>query len=162
MKKLKLYLDTLVISYLDQDDAPDKMAETRLLWDKIKAGSFDVVISDVDIDEINKCEEKKRKTLLDYLAQIKYTKVETSDKAFEIAKRFIELGILKQTNFADCRHIANAIVSGCDAIVSWNFKHIVNMKTQKGVKAIALLEGYDDLLVLTPSFLIGGDENDTL
>jgi hypothetical protein len=38
VKKLKLYLDTSTISYLDQDDAPDNMAETRLLWDKIKAG----------------------------------------------------------------------------------------------------------------------------
>jgi hypothetical protein len=36
MKKLKLYLDTSIISYLDQEDAPDKMAETRLLRDKIK------------------------------------------------------------------------------------------------------------------------------
>jgi predicted nucleic acid-binding protein len=162
MKKLKLYLDTSVISYLDQTDAPEKMAETRLLWDKIKAEAYDVVISDVDIDEISKCEEKKRKTLFDYLTQINYTKVETSDKAFEIAKRFVDLGVLKQTDFADCRHIANAIVSGCDAIVSWNFKHIVNVKTQNGVKAIALLEGYGDMLVVTPSFLIGEDEDDTL
>ncbi|MDR3239908.1 MAG: PIN domain nuclease [Clostridiales bacterium] len=162
MKKFKLYLDTSVISHLDQQDAPDKMAETRLLWDKIKAGVYDVVISDVDIRELNKCEEKKRTTLYQYLDEITYIKVDTSDRADEIAERLVDLGILKQTNFADCRHIANAIVTGCDAIVSWNFKHIVNMKTQNGVKAIALLEGYDDLLVVTPSFLIGGDEDDTL
>jgi hypothetical protein len=64
MKKLKLYLDTSVISHLDQKDAPDKMAETRLLWNKIKAGVYDVVILDVDIRELNKCDEKKRNTLL--------------------------------------------------------------------------------------------------
>jgi hypothetical protein len=64
------------------------------------------VILDVDIRELNKCNE--------------------------IAGRFIDLGILKQSSFEDCRHIANAIVSGCDAIVSWNFRHIVNVKTQRG------------------------------
>jgi hypothetical protein len=141
----------------------DKMAETRLLWEKIKAGVYDVVISDVDIREINKCKEsKKRDTLLHYLEEIQYTEVASDKRAVEIAGRFVDLGILKQKSLSDCRHIANAIVSGCDAIVSWNFKHIVNMKTQKGVKAITLLEGYDDLLVVTPSFLLGGDEYDTL
>ncbi|MDR1581452.1 MAG: hypothetical protein LBS35_13935 [Synergistaceae bacterium] len=38
MKKLRLYLDTSVISYLDQQDAPALMAETHRLWEKIKAG----------------------------------------------------------------------------------------------------------------------------
>jgi hypothetical protein len=48
---------------------------------------------------------------------------------------------LKQKSLSDCWHIANAIVSGCDAIVSWNFKHIVNMKTQKLLAALALCAG---------------------
>jgi predicted nucleic acid-binding protein len=161
MKKLKLYLDTSIISYLDQEDAPDKMAETRLFWERIKAGAYDVVLSDVDIQELNDCNEKKRDTLYRYLGGISYTKVDTSDRADEIAERFVELGILKQKSMEDCQHIANAIVTGCDAIVSWNFKHIVNVKTQKGAKAIALLEGYTDLLIVTPTFLIG-DDDDTL
>ncbi len=33
MKKLKVYLDTSVISYLQQEDAPEKMQETRALWE---------------------------------------------------------------------------------------------------------------------------------
>jgi hypothetical protein len=139
----------------------EKMAETRLLWDKIEAGVYDVVISDVDIRELNGCDEKKRKTLLNYLGQINYTLVETGSKAIEIAKRFVDLGILKQTSFDDCRHIANAIVSDCDAIVSWNFKHIVNPKTEQGVKAIAALDGYRDLLIYPPTSFIG-DDDDTL
>jgi hypothetical protein len=64
-------------------------------------------------------------------------------------------------SFDDCQHIANAIISGCDIIVSWNFKHIVNHKTMMGVKAITALEGYDDLLIYDPSILIGGEEDDT-
>jgi predicted nucleic acid-binding protein len=162
MGKLKLYLDTSIISHLDQDDVPDKMAETRLLWDKIKAGVYEVVISDVDIQELNKCAETKRNVLYQYFGEITYTKVETNDRADEIAERFVDLGILKQKSLEDCQHIANAIVSGCDAIVSWNFKHIVNHKTQMGVKTIVAQEGYNDLLIYTPSFLTGGDDDDTL
>lgn len=31
-RKLKVYLDTSVISHLMQEDVPEKMADTRKLW----------------------------------------------------------------------------------------------------------------------------------
>lgn len=158
MKKLKIYLDTSVISYLDQQDAPERMADTHELWEQIKAGEFDVVLSNVTETEINNCGEPKRSTLLNYLGEIDYEAVCVDDKTFDVASRFVDLGILRQKSFDDCQHIAAAIVSGCDAIVSWNFKHIVNHKTMMGVKAVTALEGYDDILIYTPPMLIGGEE----
>jgi predicted nucleic acid-binding protein len=158
MKKLKIYLDSSVVSYLDQQDAPERMAETHRLWEKIKAGEFDVVISSVVEVEINRCEDAKKDTLLDFLDEIEYNVVEIDDRAVEIASRFVDLGILRQKNLNDCRHIAAAIISGCDIIVSWNFKHMVNYKTIMGVKAVTALEGYDDLLIYAPSSLIGGED----
>jgi len=121
------------------------------------------VISDVSVAEITKCGEQKRNTLFGYLGQIEYTAVEvvSDDKALKVASRFIDLGILKQTSYDDCQHIAAAITNGCDVIVSWNFKHIVNLKTISGVKAVTALEGYTDILICTPSVVVGGDENDT-
>jgi hypothetical protein len=83
--------------------------------------------------------------------------VEVDDRTVEIASRFIDLGVLKQKSFDDCRHIAAAIVSGCDVIVSWNFRHIVNVKTMNGVKAVTALEGYDDVLIFDPPTLVGGE-----
>ncbi|GHS94430.1 hypothetical protein AGMMS50276_07070 [Synergistales bacterium] len=157
MKKLRLYLDTSVISYLDQQDVPERMSDTHKLWDRIKMGEFDVVISDVTDTEIRNCEPAKRNTLLGYLEEIMYTTVMIDDKAFEIAERFVDLGILRQKSFDDCQHIAAAIISECDVIVSWNFKHMVNHKTIMGVKAVAALEGYNDILIYTPLTLIGGE-----
>ena len=52
MKKLKLYLDTSVISHLDQQDAQEKMQDTQLLWEEIKIGLYDVAISDIVFAEI--------------------------------------------------------------------------------------------------------------
>ena len=37
MRKLKVYLDTSVISHLLQEDVPEKMADTRQLWEIFKA-----------------------------------------------------------------------------------------------------------------------------
>jgi predicted nucleic acid-binding protein len=161
MKKLRIYLDTSIISYLDQQDTPEKMAITHKLWEKIKADEFEVVLSDVDFAEIDDCNDVKRAILYEYLSQIKYAKVLVDDKTMKVAERFVNLNILKQSSFDDCQHIAAAIVSGSDVIVSWNFKHIVNHKTMMGVKAVTALEGYDDLLIYEPTILLGGDEDDT-
>jgi predicted nucleic acid-binding protein len=161
VKKLRVYLDTSVISHLDQQDAPERMAETHRLWDMAKAGKYIATISNVVVNEINRCKEDKRNTLFGYLAEINYSFVNVDAHGVEIASRFVDLGVLKQKSFDDCQHIAAAIVSGCDVIVSWNFKHIVNYKTMMGVKAVTALEGYDDLLIYTPSILIGGEHNDS-
>ncbi|MDR2814315.1 MAG: hypothetical protein LBB79_06650 [Prevotellaceae bacterium] len=75
-----------------------------------------------------------------------------------MAGQFVNLGILQQKSFDDCQHIAAAIVSECDIIISWNFKHIVNHRTMMGVKTITALEGFNDVLIYAPSILTGGIE----
>jgi len=67
----------------------------------------------------------------------------------------------KQKSFDDCQHIAAAIISKCDAIISWNFKHIVNHKTIQGVKAVTALSGFQDVLIYTPTILSGGENDDS-
>ena len=86
MKKLKIYLDTSVISHLDQQDAPEKMADTLKLWEDIKLGLYDVCISDVALDEIYKCSQTKLATLEKYLAEIEYNYVIADNEVLELAE----------------------------------------------------------------------------
>ena len=134
--KVKIYLDTSVISHLQATDTPEKMADTLLLWEDIKAGIYEVVISNVTIDEINDCSEPKRSFMLNELKKIPLTVIETETKVEELSHEFIQLGILKEKNIDDCMHIATALLAKCDIIVSWNFKHMVNVKTINGVRGI--------------------------
>lgn len=160
MRKLKVYLDTSVVSYLYQVDAPEKMQDTLDLWELFKNKVYEVYISDIVIREISGCNEEKLEILLDYLDQIDYNIIETDEDTVELAGKFIDFGILKQKSFDDCQHIAAAILAGCDIITSWNFKHIVNVKTVRGVKVITTLEGYKDLLIYPPSVLIESEDDD--
>ena len=160
MKKLKVYLDTSMISYLDQQDAPEKMMETLRLWDLLKKGAYDVYISDIVLQEISQCPQPKLDVLLRFLDEISYTIIQTSEHTVELAEKFIQFGFLKQKSFEDCQHIAAAILADCDVITSWNFKHIVNVKTIRGVKVITTLEGYKDLLIYPPSVLIENEEDE--
>ena len=57
MEKLKVYLDTSVISHLMQEDVPEKMADTLKLWDMFKDGKYDVYLSTVTLEEVSDCPE---------------------------------------------------------------------------------------------------------
>jgi len=158
MKKLKIYLDTSVISYLNQDDSPEKMADTLKLWDKIRDGIYDVVISDVTLEELLLCAKSKRQYLSDMLLKIDYAVINETPEAVALARQFIKHNVLTKKSFDDCRHIACAVVAGCDIITSWNFKHMVNVRTVNGVKKINMMEGYRTVEIYPPTMLVEGDE----
>jgi len=158
MRKQKIYLDTSVVSHLDQTDTPDKMNDTLALWEEIKRGMYEVCISGVVIDEIMKNREPKQNTLLNYLADIEYTVLTVDETVDILAKKFIEHGILKEKSIDDCYHIAFAMRYGCDAIISWNFKHIYNIKTIRGVKIVSGITGYPEIAFYSPTILVEGDD----
>jgi hypothetical protein len=153
MKKLKIYLDTSVVSHLDQQDALVLMTDTLKLWKTIQDNKYDVVISNVLIYEVERCYEPKKSKLLKYLKDINYQIITLNEEIEDLSRKFISNKILTIKSIDDCRHIASSIISGCDIIVSWNFKHIVNYKTIKGVKVVSLMEGYKDITICTPTML---------
>ncbi len=154
MRKLKVYLDTSVISYLSQEDAPERMKDTLELWKDFVNGKNEVYLSQVTLDEIEKCSEPKRNVLYDYLSDIEYTKLKINAEILELAQKIIDMGILTPKSYDDCQHIAVAVVNACDCIISWNFKHIVNIKTIRGIRAITNLEGYKEIDIINPSVLL--------
>lgn len=80
MRKLKVYLDTSVVSYLHQEDAPEKMKDTLALWDAFRQGRYEVYLSDIVINEIGGCTQEKLSLLLDYLSRIEYHLIQTADR----------------------------------------------------------------------------------
>lgn len=162
MKKLKIYLDTSVISHLDASDAPEKETDTKRLLEKIKAGKYDVFISTVVVIELQKCHEPKRSNLGASLQSIQYALLQETDEVLDLASKYVEAGILREKSYDDCQHIAYACVYGCDMIVSWNFKHLVNVKTITGVRGVNALTGYREMPIYSPTMLIeGGAEDDS-
>lgn len=92
--------------------------------------------------------------MYDCLSQIKYTPIQITESMSEIAQQIIDMGILTEKSYDDCQHIAAAVIYGCDCILSWNFKHIVNIKTIRGVRAITNLKGYKPIEIINPSVLL--------
>lgn len=157
MRKLKVYLDTSVISHLQQEDVPEKMRETLELWEQFKKREdVMVVISDLVIREVSQCREPKRSFLLNKLAQLDYAMAHTTDEERKLSSIYLQNGALKEKSLDDLTHIAIATLNDCRYIVSWNFKHFVNPKTIKAVNSTNLSLNLPQVDIFSPSMMLGG------
>jgi predicted nucleic acid-binding protein len=154
MKKLRVFVDTSVIGgYFDKEFSED----TKLLFDKIKNGTYDLVISDLTEKELLKAPEKV-KTLLKDLEILNYEIIVVTKESIELATEYIKEKVVGQTSFDDCIHIATATICRVDLLVSWNFKHIVNIQRIRGYNSINIKNGYQNLEIRSPKDLIGYED----
>ena len=158
MRKLKVYLDTSFISHMHQLDALDKMNDTIALWEDIKAGEYHAVISEVTTRELMNAPEPKRSIIADYMNEADFEVLAITSEIDELAQEIIRRGILTQKSLDDCTHIAAAILNNCDIIVSWNFKHLVNIKTINSIREIVVSRYYKPIDIYSPNVLLKGDE----
>jgi len=149
-----VYLDTSVISHLDQQDNPEYMQITKEFWKDVIAEKYDIYISDAVTTELDECPEPKRSMLFEFLSQINYKLINFNEQIIELAKRYVEEGIISDKFFDDAIHIAAATVYECDILVSWNFKHIVKVKTIQGVNGINKLIGYKEIQLVSPAMML--------
>ena len=160
IRKLKIYLDTSIISYLKQDDNPERTGLTLKFWDESKSrDDVELYISDVALTEVDQCYEEKRIFMREKLKELNFIFLEKDVNAEKLAQRIIDLGILTNKSYDDCLHIAIAIIADCNYIASWNFKHLVNVKTINGVRAITNLSGFNPIDIVTPEMLFKENEN---
>ena len=160
MKKIKLYLDTSVPSFLFADDSPEKREITMQFWEMLKLGLYDIVISDVLLAEISRSEIPSFQELENKLSEIVLEIVSVNEDIFLLSQKYIEEGIIPQRYQDDALHIALAAYNEADALISWNFKHMVKLKTIRGVNGINRMLGYKELEILTPQSWIQEDDNE--
>ena len=113
------------------------------------------MISEITLNELDRCDEPKRTKMLNRLKEVDYAFFPGMDETEKLAEAYIEGGVLTRRNKNDCRHIATAVVSGCDVIVSWNFKHMVKIKTILGIRPINATFSYKAFLeIVTPTVML--------
>ena len=156
MKKLKIYLDASALGYLDEQSSPKDMNDMLTLWGLIKQGRYDVALSEVTLNEIHANKNTvKVNTLVQFLSEITFDIIEINDEVHKIAALIKSTELLISDKHQNDRlHIGCALVHGCDIIVSYNFKHLANVRIIKGVRGIASLSGYGNIDIMPPTMLI--------
>ncbi|WPX08583.1 type II toxin-antitoxin system VapC family toxin [Anaerocellum danielii] len=154
MKRLKVYLDTSVISHLDQPDNKEYMEITLEFWEQLVKGEYEIFISEVVLAELRRCPEPKKTKLYQKLEQIEYTEILINEEIDNLAERYLDEKIISPKYRDDAIHIAAATFAECDVLVSWNFKHIVKTKTIFGVNGINKLMGYKEIQLVSPNMML--------
>jgi len=153
MKKIKLYFDTSVIGgFYDKEFE----TETKIIFNEVIENKYALSISDLTIRELIKAPENVRNLLKD--KQIFHNVLLVNDEVIELAKEYIRENVVGETSFEDCIHIALATVNEIDILVSWNFKHIVNIQRIRGYNAINIKNGYSHLEIRSPKDIINYED----
>jgi hypothetical protein len=80
--------------------------------------------------------------------------IEITKEVNQLAEKYNQEKVVGETSMDDCRHIACATINKVDYLVSWNFKHIVNVFRIRGYNAINIKNGYIPLDIRSPKDII--------
>jgi predicted nucleic acid-binding protein len=144
--KLRLYLDTSVFGGFFDDEFSE---HTIPLFERISKGEFILIYSTITQEELRNAPNQV-KTLVTNLKTEFTEYVELHSEAVELATNYIQENVVGKTSFTDCLHIALATLSNADYLVSWNFKHIVNIQRIKGYNSVNRMKGYAQLEIRSP------------
>jgi len=144
--KQRIYVDTSVVGgYFDEEFSTD----TIPFFESVRKGEITIIVSDLLIAELLRAPEFVSE-LLQSINEDYKEKVKLSPDAIELADKYIEAKVVGKTSRADCQHIAIATISNADVLVSWNFKHIVNLDRIRGYNGINLQNGHKMIEIRTP------------
>jgi predicted nucleic acid-binding protein len=152
MRKLKIYFDTSIFNFVFEEEDVVKKMITLKLFSQIQ--NFDVYISELVLVEINEASEPLKSRLLNLINEYAPSLLEINTEISSLADRYIKEGIIPAKYQDDALHIAVAVVNEMDVILSWNFQHIVKLKTKLKVNGINKLLGYKEIQICSPEEVV--------
>jgi hypothetical protein len=148
MKKLRIYLDTSVVNFLFAEDAPDFRRVTEEFFNR-HAQKYELFASEVVILEIERDPDPQhRRRLLDALHRHPITLLPSDPEVERLADLYLARGIIPAKKREDALHVGYATVHGLDILLSWNFKHLANVRREGLIAAANEHEGYGHTLRL--------------
>lgn len=149
---MKIYADTSVFGGVFDQEFSEP---SRQFFNEIDAGRFVLATSAVVEAEIEPAPEKIRAFFAKHVesAQI----MDISEEALELRLNYIKSGVVTESSLDDALHVAIATVSGCDLIVSWNFRHIVHFDKIPKYNAVIVLNGHGHIGIYSPLEVIQYD-----
>lgn len=152
--KLRIYIDTSVIGgCLDEEF---KEASRKLL-NKFISGAMTAVLSELTVVELQKAPQEV-KNILNQIPEDHIERLYLTEEAAQLAQRYIKEGVLVKNKLVDAQHIAIATLNRVSVVVSWNFRHIVNLERIRGFNAVNLKLGYPLLEIRSPREVLTYEE----
>jgi hypothetical protein len=153
---MRIFVETTIPSYLVARPARDvvQMARqqmTRNWWDHWR-GAHELFTSQIVLDEAGAGDAALAAVRLELLAPLAL--LEVSDSVLSLARKILDSGILPPDADRDAAHVATATIHRLDALLSLNFRHLVNVSIQSRLRRLASREGYELPAICTPEELM--------
>ena len=152
-RRLLAYADTSVIGGCEDDEFREPSVR---LWDTFTSGRHRLALSALTARELEGAPPAVR-AWLDRVPAEHLVALADSDEATDLAQVYLGRGIVGPGSTADAMHVALASVARVDVIVSWNFRHIVNLGRIRLFHAINLERGYDLVEIRSPREVLDYD-----
>jgi len=148
-----IYADTSVYGGVFDDEFNEA---SIAFFDAVKAGGFSLVVSEVVQRELDYAPAQVVDFFQSILPLTYLTPV--SQEAIDLQQAYIQEGVVTSKSLDDALHVALASVAGCDMIVSWNFKHIVNFRRIPLFNAVNTLKGYKPISIYSPLEVVNDEK----
>jgi hypothetical protein len=146
VERLRIYIDTSVLGgCFDAEFAPWSNGLMR----DFRAGRLVPALSDVTAAEVDSAPEAVR-TLHQEMLAYAGAVLPVTQEVVALVRKYSARAILAAKFEADMRHIAVATIAGVDALVSWNFKHVVRLEKIRLFNAVNVESGYRVLSIRSP------------
>jgi len=155
---MRLYLDTSIIGALSDVEIPQRIKSSRILIKSIVQGIHKGVISNIVLEEIERCPEELKERLLNEIRNVPFQIIAEDESSADLLEIYDKEGFIRKGARLDLRHLAVATVHGVDAVVSWNFRDIVNIRTRRAVHSINLRLGFPLIEIISPEEVVGYEE----
>lgn len=159
---IHIYADTSVFGGVYDEEFD---SASIAFFDQVRDGKRSLVTSDIVRREMTAAPEPVQLLFDEMLAYAEVAPVTAEAlelEALELRQAYLHAGILTPKWLDDALHVALATVSGCDVIVSWNFKHIVHYQKIPLYNAVNALEGYGNILIHSPQEVIAYEDEEDL
>ncbi len=145
--KLRVYIDTSVFSALLDERAPARQTDTRSFLARLE--EFEVSTSTVTRRELEATPGPDRRAkLLEILRGIAIHQV--TDEVKELARSYLDEGVFASKSVNDALHVAVAVLTRHDVLVSWNFEHLVNRRRRARVNDLNISRGLPGIEIVAP------------
>jgi len=146
LEPLRIYIDTSVLGGCF--DVEFAEWSNGLIGD-FRAGRLVPVLSDMTAAEVVDAPPQVRELHQEMLV-LAGTVLVITPQVVDLVTAYEARKILAAKYVADMRHIALATIAAVDALVSWNFKHIVRLEKIRLFNAVNVESGYQSLNILSP------------
>jgi predicted nucleic acid-binding protein len=146
----RFYFDTSVFGGVYDKEFDEA---TLQLFERVHLGKVICVFSDLTETELSNAPETVRAHFKS-LPKQHIERVMVTDEILALASQYVAAKVVGQTSFDDCIHIATATIYKADILVSWNFRHIVNVYRIRGYNSINIRSNYQSLEIRSPKEIL--------